>query len=256
MEFDDDTEERTAYSTQIDLDATRLLIADLLRAVGEDPDREGLRNTPDRVARMYTELLSGYSTDPETIIKRALFNIDYDEMVLVRDIEFYSLCEHHMLPFLGRAHVAYLPKGRVIGLSKIPRIVDMYARRLQVQERMTEEIANLLERELQPKGVAVVVEASHSCMTMRGVRKPGSCQVRRGGPRDPGSRPGATVPEGPSGVEVLGGAASRLPQGGHVVGDERQARGDPDPATRQACGCVPPGHPPPPAGRMTTEVNA
>ena len=115
------------------------------KAVGEDPEREGLRNTPDRVSRMYAELLSGYSADPEKIINGALFNINYDEMVLVRDIEFYSLCEHHMLPFLGRAHVAYLPKGKVIGLSKIPRIVDMYARRLQVQERMTRQIADLLQ---------------------------------------------------------------------------------------------------------------
>jgi GTP cyclohydrolase I len=171
MEFDDDTEEQTAYSTRIDLHAIRLLIADLLRAMGEDPDREGLKNTPDRVARMYTELLSGYSTDPEMIINGALFNIDYDEMVLVRDIEFYSLCEHHMLPFLGRAHVAYLPKGKVIGLSKIPRIVDMYARRLQVQERMTRQIADIIQSTLEPQGVAVVVEGMHLCAMMRGVKK-------------------------------------------------------------------------------------
>lgn len=171
MEFDDDIDEQTVPSTRIDVDATRSLIANLLSAVGEDPEREGLRNTPDRVARMYTELLSGYSTDPETIINGALFNIDYDEMVLVRDIEFYSLCEHHMLPFLGRAHVAYLPKGKVIGLSKIPRIVDMYARRLQVQERMTRQIADLIQTTLEPQGVAVVVEAMHLCAMMRGVKK-------------------------------------------------------------------------------------
>ena len=120
---------------------------------------------------MYAELLSGYSADPEKIINGALFNINYDEMVLVRDIEFYSLCEHHMLPFLGRAHVAYLPAGKVIGLSKIPRIVDMYARRLQVQERMTRQIADLLQQTLEPQGVAVVVEAMHLCSMMRGVKK-------------------------------------------------------------------------------------
>ena len=171
MEFDDDTDEQVEYSTRIDLDTTRSLINSLLRAVGEDPDREGLRNTPDRVARMYTELLSGYNTDPEKIINGALFHIDYDEMVLVRDIEFYSLCEHHMLPFLGRAHVAYLPKGKVIGLSKIPRIVDMYARRLQVQERMTRQIADIIQATLEPQGVAVVVEGMHLCAMMRGVKK-------------------------------------------------------------------------------------
>src|SRR6266498_4332523 len=141
MEIDDDIDEREFVAENIDIAGVRKLIFDLLNAVGEDPEREGLKNTPDRVARMYTELLSGYSTDPERIINGALFNINYDEMVLVRDIEFYSLCEHHMLPFIGRAHVAYLPAGKVIGLSKIPRIVDMYARRLQVQERMTRQIA-------------------------------------------------------------------------------------------------------------------
>jgi GTP cyclohydrolase I len=147
------------------------LTYDLLKAIGEDPEREGLKNTPDRVARMYTELLSGYSMDPERIINGALFNINYDEMVLVRDIEFYSLCEHHMLPFIGRAHVAYLPAGKVIGLSKIPRIVDMYARRLQVQERMTRQIADILQATLEPQGVAVVVEGMHLCSMMRGVKK-------------------------------------------------------------------------------------
>ncbi len=171
MEFDDDIDAREIISENIDIDAIRKLIFDLLNAVGEDPEREGLKNTPDRVARMYTELLSGYSTDPERIINGALFNINYDEMVLVRDIEFYSLCEHHMLPFIGRAHVAYLPAGKVIGLSKIPRIVDMYARRLQVQERMTRQIADLLQTTLEPQGVAVVVEAMHLCSMMRGVKK-------------------------------------------------------------------------------------
>ena len=143
----------------------------LIKAVGEDPEREGLKDTPDRVARMYAELLSGYNADPLKIINGALFHINYDEMVLVRDIEFYSLCEHHMLPFLGRAHVAYLPKGKVIGLSKIPRIVEMYARRLQVQERMTRQIADLLQEILEPQGVAVVVEAMHLCSMMRGIKK-------------------------------------------------------------------------------------
>lgn len=171
MEFDDDGDEQMFDTAQIDIESTKTLITDLLKAVGEDPEREGLRNTPDRVARMYTELLSGYNTNPERIINGALFNINYDEMVLVRDIEFYSLCEHHMLPFLGRAHVAYLPAGKVIGLSKIPRIVDMYARRLQVQERMTRQIADLIQATLEPHGVAVVVEGMHLCAMMRGVKK-------------------------------------------------------------------------------------
>jgi len=171
MEFDDDIDEKESYYENVDVDSARKIIFDLLKAVGEDPEREGLKNTPDRVARMYTELLSGYSTDPAKIINGALFNINYDEMVLVRDIEFYSLCEHHMLPFIGRAHVAYLPAGKVIGLSKIPRIVDMYARRLQVQERMTRQIADLLQETLKPQGVAVVVEGMHLCSMMRGVKK-------------------------------------------------------------------------------------
>ncbi len=171
MDLDDDIDEREYISDNIDVASVRKLIFDLLGAVGEDPTREGLRNTPDRVARMYTELLSGYSMDPEKIINGALFHINYDEMVLVRDIEFYSLCEHHMLPFIGRAHVAYLPAGKVIGLSKIPRIVDMYARRLQVQERMTRQIADLLQTTLEPQGVAVVVEGMHLCSMMRGVKK-------------------------------------------------------------------------------------
>lgn len=171
MEFDDDIDERAYYSENVDIDSARKIIFDLLKAVGEDPEREGLKNTPDRVARMYTELLSGYSADPAKIINGALFNINYDEMVLVRDIEFYSLCEHHMLPFIGRAHVAYLPAGKVIGLSKIPRIVDMYARRLQVQERMTRQIADILQQTLEPQGVAVVVEGMHLCSMMRGVKK-------------------------------------------------------------------------------------
>ena len=158
-------------SARIDFEAARRSITELIKAIGEDPEREGLQRTPERVARMYSELLSGYSTDPDTFINGALFNITYDEMVIVRDIEFYSLCEHHMLPFIGRAHVAYLPAGKVIGLSKIPRVVDMYARRLQVQERLTRQIADFLSEALKPQGVAVVVEAMHMCSMMRGVRK-------------------------------------------------------------------------------------
>lgn len=146
-------------------------IRDLLSAVGEDPKREGLQRTPERVARMYDELLAGYRIDPEKMINDAIFDVEYDEMVLVRDIEFYSLCEHHMLPFIGKAHVAYLPKGKVIGLSKIPRIVDLFARRLQVQERLTRQISDLLDTTLHPHGVAVVVEGLHLCSMMRGVKK-------------------------------------------------------------------------------------
>ena len=171
MEIDDDFDVRDMAPSDMDFESIRKAVLEVIRAVGEDPDREGLINTPDRVSRMYAELLSGYHADPDKIINGALFNINYDEMVLVRDIEFYSLCEHHMLPFLGRAHVAYLPKGKVIGLSKIPRIVDMYARRLQVQERMTRQIADLLQQTLEPQGVAVVVEAVHMCSMMRGVKK-------------------------------------------------------------------------------------
>ena len=170
MEFEDDDIDYIE-TTRIDFEAARVSIAGLLRAVGEDPERDGLKKTPDRVARMYSELLSGYNADPEKFINGALFNITYDEMVIVRDIEFYSLCEHHMLPFIGRAHVAYLPDGKVIGLSKIPRVVDMYARRLQVQERLTRQIADFLSDALKPHGVAVVVEAMHMCSMMRGVKK-------------------------------------------------------------------------------------
>lgn len=146
-------------------------VKDILISVGEDPAREGLLETPQRVSRMYDELLEGYHIDPVTLINDALFSVEYDQMVIVRDIEFQSLCEHHMLPFLGHAHIAYLPKGKVIGLSKIPRIVDMFARRLQVQERMTRQIADLLTEQLQPQGVAVVLEAIHLCAMMRGVKK-------------------------------------------------------------------------------------
>ena len=156
---------------EIDAKAIESAVTVLLRAFGEDPSREGLQDTPKRVARMYPELLSGYREDPKKLVNKALFNVDYDDMVIVRDIEFYSLCEHHLLPFIGRAHVAYIPNGKVLGLSKIPRVVDMYARRLQVQERMTREIANFINDLLKPQGVAVVVEALHLCSMMRGVKK-------------------------------------------------------------------------------------
>lgn len=143
----------------------------LLAEIGEDPAREGLARTPQRMRRMYDELTKGYHVDPDALVNGACFNVDYDEMVVVRDIEFFSLCEHHLLPFIGKAHVGYLPKGRVIGLSKIPRIVDMYAQRLQVQERLTVEVAGFLMDRLEPKGVGCVIEATHLCTMMRGVRK-------------------------------------------------------------------------------------
>ena len=155
----------------IDQGAIEESVYRMLKAFGEDPDREGLQRTPERVARMYEELLEGYRIDPVTMVNDALFEVEYDEMVIVRDIEFYSLCEHHMLPFIGRAHVAYIPRGRVIGLSKIPRIVDMFARRLQVQERMTRQVADFIHELLHPQGVAVVMEGLHMCSMMRGVKK-------------------------------------------------------------------------------------
>jgi GTP cyclohydrolase IA len=143
----------------------------ILDQIGEDPEREGLLRTPSRVAKMYAELTAGYHIDPQALINDAVFSVDYDEMVMVKDIEFSSLCEHHMLPFMGRVHVAYIPNGKVIGLSKIPRIVEMYARRLQVQERMTVQIADFIDEALQPLGVAVVAEGVHLCSVMRGVKK-------------------------------------------------------------------------------------
>jgi len=170
MEFDD-VNEKDVTDGNIDNAAIEDAISKILNAVGEDPQREGLQFTPRRVARMYHELLGGYTMDSTAIINGALFEVQYDEMVLVRDVEFFSLCEHHMLPFMGRVHVAYIPDGKVLGLSKIPRIVDMYARRLQVQERMTRQIADFLRDLLKPQGVAVVVEAMHLCSMMRGVKK-------------------------------------------------------------------------------------
>ena len=156
---------------EIDQQAISKAIESMLNAFGEDPQRKGLKRTPERVARMYDELLEGYRQDPMALVNDALFEDAYDAMIVVRDIEFYSLCEHHLLPFLGRAHVAYLPKGCVLGLSKIPRVVDMFARRLQVQERMTRQIAEFLQGVLQPLGVAVVIEGLHLCSAMRGVKK-------------------------------------------------------------------------------------
>jgi len=143
----------------------------ILENIGEDPDREGLLRTPSRVAKMYAELTAGYHIDPAAMINDAVFSVDYDEMVMVKDIDFSSLCEHHMLPFMGRVHVAYIPNGKVIGLSKIPRIVEMFARRLQVQERMTVQIADFVDEALHPLGVAVVAEGVHMCSVMRGVKK-------------------------------------------------------------------------------------
>lgn len=154
-----------------DLPAISNSISQILQAIGEDPTREGLVRTPDRVARAYQEILGGYHVDPVKLVNGALFNVSYDEMVIVKDIEFYSLCEHHLLPFFGKAHVAYVPKGKVIGLSKIPRIVDMFAHRLQVQENMTQQIAEFIQEVIQPWGVGVVIEGQHLCMMMRGIKK-------------------------------------------------------------------------------------
>jgi GTP cyclohydrolase I len=152
-------------------------VREILAEIGEDPDRDGLLRTPQRVHRMYAELTAGYRVDPERLINGAIFEVDYSEMVIVKDIPFYSLCEHHLLPFFGTASVAYIPRGRVLGLSKIPRIVEMYARRLQVQERLTQQVADFLQERLQPQGVGVVMEATHLCAVMRGVRKPGTIMV-------------------------------------------------------------------------------
>jgi len=171
IDFDDNPTDGLAAKSKIDISEIQSAVQRILQAIGEDPEREGLKRTPERIARMYTELLSGYQMDPVLMVNDALFEVKYDEMVIVRDIEFYSLCEHHLLPFLGRVHVAYIPDGKVLGLSKIPRIVDLYARRLQVQERMTRQIADFIRDLLHPQGVAVVVEALHLCMSMRGVQK-------------------------------------------------------------------------------------
>ncbi len=160
----------------VDHERIKRAVREILVAVGEDPDREGLLETPARVARMYAEVFSGLGKDPRIHLRR-VFTEDYDEIVLVRDIEFHSMCEHHLLPFSGRAHLGYLPSGKVVGLSKLARVVDEVARRPQVQERMTETIADMMEEELGTRGVVVMIEATHSCMTMRGIRKPGAMCV-------------------------------------------------------------------------------
>jgi len=144
---------------------------ELLRRLGEDPDRDGLLKTPERIVKSMAFLMKGYREDPNDILRGALFDVDYDEMVIVRDIEFYSLCEHHMLPFIGKAHIAYIPQGKVIGLSKMARLVDVFARRLQVQERLTRQVAEAIDEAIHPQGVAVIMEAEHLCMMMRGVEK-------------------------------------------------------------------------------------
>ena len=153
------------------------LVREMIERLGEDPTREGLQRTPERVEKAMQYLTKGYSEDPEALLKGALFTVEYDEMVIVKDIEMFSLCEHHMLPFFGKVHIAYIPKGRVIGLSKLPRLVDIFARRLQVQERMTTQIAETIQNVIQPQGVGVVIEARHLCMMMRGVEKQHSATV-------------------------------------------------------------------------------
>jgi GTP cyclohydrolase I len=173
---EDETPASPAALDRVDLPRIQRAVREILAAVGENPDREGLLETPARVARMYAELFSGLHDEPREHLKK-FFSEKYDELVLVRDISFNSMCEHHLLPFMGVAHVGYIPNGRVIGLSKLARVVEVVSKRPQVQERMTEEIANLLIDELDVKGVAVVVEATHTCMTIRGIRKPGSLCV-------------------------------------------------------------------------------
>jgi GTP cyclohydrolase I len=153
------------------------LVREMLIRLGEDPDREGLTSTPDRVKKAMDFLTKGYHEDPEAMLKGALFTVDYDEMVIVKDIEMFSLCEHHMLPFFGKVHVAYIPKGRVMGLSKIPRLIEIFSRRLQIQERLTTQIAETIQKVIEPQGVGVVIEARHLCMMMRGVEKQHSAAV-------------------------------------------------------------------------------
>jgi GTP cyclohydrolase I len=161
----------------LDEASTQEIYAELLTRLGEDPTRDGLLKTPERVEKSMDFLTRGYTQSVEEVLHNALFDVDYDEMVMVRDIEFYSMCEHHMLPFFGKAHIAYIPKGKVVGLSKLPRIVDVFARRLQVQERLTQEISEAIETAIQPQGVGVVIEAQHLCMMMRGVEKQSSLTV-------------------------------------------------------------------------------
>lgn len=175
-DIDENGRDELDPASMVDLDRIRRAVREILLAVGEDPDREGLLETPDRVARMYAEVFQGLHQDPRRHLK-TLFTQKYDEILLIRDIRLVSFCEHHLLPVVGRAHVAYVPNGKVIGLSKIPRVVDVLAKRPQMQERLTEELADLLMAELEAKGVAVVIEGTHSCMTIRGVNKPDSSFV-------------------------------------------------------------------------------
>ncbi|PYX39117.1 MAG: GTP cyclohydrolase I FolE [Acidobacteria bacterium] len=153
------------------------LVREMIVRLGEDPDRDGLTRTPERVQRAMQFLTKGYKEDPEALLKKALFAVTYDEMVIVKDVEMFSLCEHHMLPFFGKVHIAYIPNGKVIGLSKIPRLIDIFARRLQIQERLTTQIAETIQKTIQPQGVGVVIEARHLCMMMRGVEKQHSAAV-------------------------------------------------------------------------------
>jgi len=161
----------------VNLDEIGKNVTNILKEIGEDPDRQGLIRTPERVAKAYEFLTKGYQQKIEDVMNEAVFDEKYDEMVIVKDIDFYSMCEHHMLPFFGKVHVAYIPNGKIVGLSKIPRIADVFSRRLQVQERMTNQIADTLEEYLKPSGVAVVVEAQHMCMMMRGVQKQNSFAI-------------------------------------------------------------------------------
>ena len=193
-------------------------VAHILRAVGEDPQREGLRDTPSRVARMYDEILAGYAVDPKALLNNALFDVDYPEMVIVGDIDFWSMCEHHLLPIFGKADVGYIPRDKVVGLSKIPRIVDAFARRLQVQERMTRQIAELLQELVDPLGVGVVIRATHLCMSMRGTMK-ANAHMRTtyltgaflDSPRDPRRVPRSRRSPGPSLTGPISG-----PRRGHL----------------------------------------
>jgi GTP cyclohydrolase IA len=164
-------------STTITSASFEELVREMIVRLGEDPEREGLVQTPERVHRAYEHLLKGYKEDPGAMLKKALFTVTYDQMVIVKDVEMFSLCEHHMLPFFGKVHVAYIPNGKVIGLSKIPRLVDIFSRRLQIQERLTTQIAETIQKAIQPQGVGVVIEARHLCMMMRGVEKQHSAAV-------------------------------------------------------------------------------
>jgi GTP cyclohydrolase I len=174
---EDFTTEFPKNMTDLELTGISSSVLDLIKLIGEDPNREGLQNTPRRFAKALSYLTSGYKTDPKAILNDAIFHEAYDEMIVVKNIEVYSLCEHHMLPFFGHVHIAYIPNGKIVGLSKIPRMIDVFARRLQVQERLTTDIANTLQELLQPRGVGVVLEASHLCMMMRGVEKQSASMI-------------------------------------------------------------------------------